>query len=324
MDALVDTAGWVTKGKGQNHPTIGIYPLLAEKLKGTPRFLLDDNAIHTAAELTLGRPKVLLEAMGYIRVPYPAMWIEWSESGRANLRAKFPDHSRYELPERPIPKRVGFLLETEDGRKGQATWVWESPIEPPEINVPNIGFISPYFDLDTHFPLRGDRAAGIMAGNLAHLWSDNPIQLAALRGIWETAEHKPSPWGAHQIASHPYQINAAYADVVGEYIMIWSIMMLLTSSRKIIDLTPVELTRLNRARVKRNKPPLLDHTRVTIHLSNAERENRAYAPLGYARKSPRVHMVSRYLARRGNKHWIVEPYWRGSGETIARHVSVKN
>ena len=58
----------------------------------------------------------------------------------------------------------------------------------------------------------------------------------------------------------------SYADVYGEYIMIWAAIMMLTASRPIIDCQPVDLTRLNRARGKRGEPPRLDHTRVTLHL----------------------------------------------------------
>ena len=106
--------------------------------------------------------------------------------------------------------------------------------------------------------------------------------------------------------------------------MIWAFLMLLTASRPIIDRRPVSMAKLNKARAKRQLPPQLDHTVVTLHLDKAAAEARRRAPLGYARKSPRVHLVSSYLARRGAKHWIVQPYWRGEGEVISRHVHVKS
>jgi hypothetical protein len=322
MDSLAETAAWVTQARKQDNLLLSVYPMLTQKLDGTPRFLLEDDAIHTAVELTLGRPKIMLEAINYIRIPYPKMWIEWGESGRANLRDKFPENTQYE-PNRPLPVHVGFLLESDNGRKGSATWAWDSPPIIDGFNPPNVGIISAYFDLDRRFSLPSDRIKGLGGGNLAKLWKDNPTQLKALFGIWETSEHHPNEWGAEYLTQSPIDLNVAFADVYGEYIMIWAIMLLLTASRPIVDYTPVDLSKLNKARAKRQQTPRLDHTKVTMHVDQATIKSQVRAPLGYTRKSPRVHMVSRYLARRGDKHWICEPYLRGKGDVIHRRVTVK-
>jgi hypothetical protein len=113
------------------------------------------------------------------------------------------------------------------------------------------------------------------------------------------------------------------ADVYGEYIEIWSVMMLLTASRKAVDYRPVDRGRLNKSRRKKHEVPLLDHTEVILHITRPGMAGPVRAPLGYSRKSPRIHMVSRYLARRGDKHWIVEPYLRGSGSPVERHIHVR-
>jgi hypothetical protein len=62
---------------------------------------------------------------------------------------------------------------------------------------------------------------------------------------------------------------------------------------------------------------------VSLRLAPVGATLRPVQPLGYLRKSPRVHLVSSYLARRGDKHWIVEPYWRGSGDVIHRQTHVR-
>jgi hypothetical protein len=326
MDNIVEMAG-LAKTRPFN-PIIAIFGAMEDKLKGAPRFLLDTNAIHTATELTFGRPKVLLEAMAHCHIPYSKMWVEWEESGRENLRRRFPDAVINE-PGRPIPVRVGFFLECEKGgRKGQVTWAWESPIMDglqisKDLNPANIAPISAYFNLDQRIKQPIENTLGLSIANLARLWTDNPIQKEALFQIWETAEHSPNRWGEMFLNRNPHQREAAYADVYGEYITVWAIMMLLTASRPIVHYTPVDQSKLNKARVKRHEVPRLDHTRVTIHLNAAERAQQIRTPLGFTRKSPRIHMVSRYLARRGNKHWIVEPYMRGQGETISRHIKVR-
>ena len=105
--------------------------------------------------------------------------------------------------------------------------------------------------------------------------------------------------------------------------MVPATLLLLTASRPVIDREHVSLAKLNKIRSKKREPLLFDHTKVTLKLSHRpqgpviER-----GPLGYARKPPRIHMVSSYLARRGNRHWVVMPYMRGRGETIHRVTKV--
>jgi hypothetical protein len=333
MDHILDTVYQAKKRRLIKNSVISIFPELEEKLKGCPRFLFDDSAIHTAVELTLGRPKVLREAMAHLTIPYTKMWVEWLESGREKLRKTFSIDA-FEHPNRPLPTRLGFLLETDgSGRKGVVTWVWSNHFikkgEPP-----NVGPISAFFDLDFDYSsLTGSRTRqSFLDANLAHIWKNNKIQLDALLSIWDTGYHRPSEWGKKFLEvpfpGSPYGYNNErvehfYADVYGEYIMIWSCLMLLTSSRKIIDLEEVDMSNLNKIRRRMDKPQKLDHTIVSLHLNENVRIHTQGMPLGYLRKSPRIHMVGSYLNRRGDKHWIVQPFWRGEGEVISRHVKVK-
>jgi hypothetical protein len=303
---------------------LSCYTDLAARLAGAPRFILDPTATRTMVELNLGRPKVTREAMEHVRVPYPKMWVEWDDGDRARLREKF-DRPLTHAELRPMPGRVGFLLEVEKGgRAGTATWAWTSPGN--NENYPNIGAVQPYFDLDQRFEMPPDRVEGLLKGNLAEMWIDNPVQLDALFDIWRTAEHLPSPWGHtyfRALGNNPLAISLSYADTVGEYIAIWAIVLMLTTSRPVVDLKPVDLAKLNKQRAKRHEPPLLDHTRVALRLTPQEHRPIMRSEPGFGRKSPRVHLVSRYLARRGDRHWLVEPYFRGRGEMIHRVVNVR-
>jgi len=309
-----------------DEPILWIFPDLYRRMAGAPRFLLDLAATQASVELTLGRPRILLDALAHVRVPYPVMWVEWEESGRDRLRREFGDDGI--TPDRPLPDRIGFLLETEEGgRKGTATWAWSQS----QIDVPHVAPITAYFDLDSRFiETRSDRMAAYEDGALINLWRDNPVQLTALTRIWETVHHKPSEWGEEffalmaQSGRHDmrYLINSNYCDVVGEYIDIWAIILLLTASRPTVEYRPVDRTKINKIRTRKRESPLLDHTEVVMHLHGNRTVNGA-ARSTYARKSPRIHYVSSYLARRGDKHWLVQPYVRGSGKWVARHTHVK-
>jgi len=333
MDSVADAA-FLTRTAGnnmRNDPLLSIFPEMEEKLKGTPRFLLDENAIHTAVELTLGRPKVLLEAMRHLRMPYPTIWVEWPEVGRTKLRETFGDEG-YIGPDRPLPQRLGFLIDCSDntGRKGQVTWVWTSPAhEKLSGDFPNVGAVTPFFDLDARFDQPGDRIAGFLRGNLAKMWKDNPVQMEALFDIWRTAEHGLSTWGIEycKILERQgvleRQLPHMWADVYGEYIIIWAVMLLLTSSRKTVDYHEVSRAKINKLRKKRRQALLYDHTQVVMYLGQHHVAGQRGQPLSFKRKSPRIHVVGSYLNRRNDKHWIVQPFMRGSGETIHRQIKVR-
>lgn len=337
MDDIAAGAHEVRRVFGKDRdPILRVYPMLDDKLRGIPRFLFDDDAIHAAVELTLGRPKVLLEALEHVSIPYPRMWIEWAESGRAKLRDTFEaGGSTIESPDRPLPQRLGFLIESDDGRRGTVTWVWNAHTSrmPNDEPFPNVAAVEPHFDLDAQIPQSRERIESFLKGNLCRLWGDNPVQLEALFGLWRTAEHKPSAWGYHYLEAMaarrgvdklPEIIAHCMADTYGEYIIIWACILLLTASRKAVEHRPVDRAKLNKARAQKRLPLLWDHTEVVMHISQpAVGTGATRAPLDYHRKPPRIHMVSRYLARRGEKHWIVESYMRGSGKVISRHVQVR-
>ena len=326
MDSIVDISNEVHKRRSEKHPVMGVFPDLENRLKGCPRFLFDESSIHTAVELTLGRPKVLRQAMQFLRIPYTKLWIEWPEAGRKKLRDTFTSRDDpIDYPDRPLPTRLGFLLETdEEGRKGQVTWAWTNHFIR-EHEPPNVCPIGAFFDLDGNYD-QVDTNVNFLKANLASLWKDNMLQTEALKSIWRTAVHKQNYWGQKFISHYKYPkhlIQNFYADVYGEYIMVWACLLLLTSSRKILDYTSVERSKLNKPRVQKGKAPLLDHTMVNLHINKEIQIHQKGVPLGFERKSPRIHMVSSYLGVRGDKHWIVQPYWRGQGEVISRHVKVK-
>lgn len=321
MDSISETAKLAESSPIKNHSLLTAYRDVSQRLNGAPRFLFADDATKTAVELTLGRPKVLREAMEHVIIPYDRLWVEWFEPARQKLRDTFKIDN-YETPHRPIPQRVGFLLES-DGpsrRSGRVTWAWISP----GLSVPNIAPFEAIFDLDQTFPfLSGDISA--FTNNLAFIWKDNPIQYEAFKSIWRTSRHTLSPWGEKLLRNaSQYEIDNCRADVYGEYITVWAILILLTASRPTLQHELINQQKINKNRIKRGEVPLHSYSSVTLHLSPQPSNTIVRGPLGHARKSPRIHLVSSYLARRGTKHWIVQPYMRGKGETISRRVFVRS
>jgi hypothetical protein len=124
MDEIAATAFRVTPDDWAE-PILRIFPELVERMRATPRFLLDEHVIRAAIELSLGRPTVFREAMRHLRVPHKRLWVEWQETSRDTLRRRLQEDKRPPDPLKPIPERLGFLVEAEPGgRRGVVTWAW--------------------------------------------------------------------------------------------------------------------------------------------------------------------------------------------------------
>lgn len=239
---------------------------------------------------------------------------------------------------RPIPQRFGFLIEAEPGdnnkkglRQGKITWAWNTNMLKSDIlpdYVPNVSAVNTYFNLDRddysldylkRFPLR-----------ITNVWRDNPVQHGAVFDIWRTCRHVMAEEGDALIRyssdrtalSLQLTEDLFFSDVIGEYIMVWACLILLTT-RQTVNYRTVDTAVLNKARSKKGKPLLLDHQTVHINLSG-NNVGRHHRPLGFTRKSPRIHMVSSYpYLRRSGEYGIVLPYIRGSGTTMpARKIKV--
>jgi hypothetical protein len=316
MDAIAATAARV----GQRDGTmLDIFPDIASRMHLAPRYLLDASVMRASVELGMGRPSVFREAMRHLQVPYPRMWVEWPENSRDALRRELDPQEIHPL--KPVPSRLGFLIEADDGgRSGNITWAWSSPAGKPS-DVPNISPYDARFDLDGNIQQSDNRIKGMLVANLARPWLDNPVQLDALLDIWRTSDHRMSNWGRSWV--QPAQAEWFITDVYGEYIEVWAILLLLTASRPTVDYKPVCRDKLNRARTRKRVVPLFDHTEITMHVEPRTAIEQARGPLNFSRKPPRIHYVSRYLARRGDKHWLVNPYIRGRGEWVTRHTHVK-
>lgn len=349
MDTIIHAGVIAIQNGLHRHPTMATYVNLAKKLapelpelhggkpnKSPPpaRFVYDENAIRTATELTLGRPKVYRQVMAQSRAPYPCFWIEWEDIGRVKLREKFKQpEALQEL--RPFPQRFGFFIETGPNydtrnpsyRRGKITWAWTQKTHklnlPPEMaflsDMPNISGITSHFDLDADFQIELIEKYPLQ---LAQIWADNPIQHEAFTSIWRTVRQEADEAAIAGIIGQqrPGEDKLAdfaramlYADVVGEYIMTWACMMVMSAARNRnstgggVELRSVDMSKLNKGRLRNGKVPLLNHR--TVHIVSGSRAVQMRGPLDYSRKSPHIHLVGSYLGWHGK---IVFPYTRGS------------
>jgi hypothetical protein len=97
----------------------------------------------------------------------------------------------------------------------------------------------------------------------------------------------------------------------------------LLNSRTVLNERPSDLDRLNRARSKRGRRPLLDHVEVSLRLGSryAQSQGRDAAN----RRSPRLHVVRGHPVQRAGKTFWRSTHVRGEGEQLvgSRTVTVR-
>lgn len=332
MDDIAKAAIQIV-GPNRSHPILSVFPELNEDIAASPRFLLTEQTIMAATEIAMSRPKVILDSLEHCRVPFDSMWVEWPDKQRCKHLSEALG-SYLETPDRPVPPRLGFYLTADKGgRSGRLTWVWSSPEHVRSIEMDgfaNVGCIYVQFNFDERIPQPEFIQASMVTNQLFEYWKDNPVQQQALYRIWETSRHVPSKWGERYLdwvekrgdTDMTAFLGNCYADVYGEYITFITVILLLTASRRAVEYKPVDRSKINKVRTAKKEAPLFDHNEVVMHVVRPK-EGVHRGPLSFTRKSPRIHLVSRYLARRGDKHWIVEPYFRGDGAYKPRTVHVK-
>jgi hypothetical protein len=98
-------------------------------------------------------------------------------------------------------------------------------------------------------------------------------------------------------------LNQAVRPIVVD-VPLFAAFCLLLSSKRALRLEPVDRSRLNAARERRGKRPLLDHVELTMNLVGSKGAGHGDAE---GRSSPRLHFVRGHLVRRGDA-----VYWRSS------------
>lgn len=334
----------------------GILTSIAKSLRHAERFVLADDVADAGYDLISSRPSSLLDALPRCRVPYPLTWLEWS--GAASARSgwalePYTEKIRSDpaLFKRTTPIKLGCLIESDPadkGERGSMTWAWMLPNR--TLSASGMGVMFDYTGnvLDWGRAALKQSWAAPLLDRLAQEVSDealssvmlhslrwgklvnDPVQREALRQMqrFECYWFSRHGWGLVEeiVRTRPPLIlqemtRAWIGDICGEATFIDAILMMM-SSRNAVEHDAVDLSRLNRARGKNGKPPLLSHRVTRLHLSRTRQ--RAAAAAGMSRAEARAHMVrGHFKIRRTGVYWW-SPFVRGHGGGLERsHYEVR-
>ena len=338
----MNLADEIIAARGTDIDLGGCITSLSAGIAAAQRFVLSDDVTMAAYQLIKSKPSSLLDAMPLCRLPYQSIWFEWN--GGLSTRAgwdKYPSTEKLDHSiNRPEPLRMGCLVEG-DGQRGTMTWAWVHRAS--GVNVCGIGVVFDWtLDGDASEAVRATLSG--RTDTLGHLlynkWAnpamytdDAIVKLMADRKGWNKLTNDPQqreavrcmvrheiPWlsrhglGLIEILldrnpqNLPKLLAAWEGDIAGECPVIAALVLML-NSRNAVDHEPVDLGKLNKARLKRGKQPLLSHTVTKLHLSNMR--SRAGVAAGYSREQMRQHLVmGHFKVRKSGVYWW-NPFLRG-------------
>lgn len=277
---------------------------LKEALEDCPaRYTLAPDSARFTRELILNQSDLLNASTDIIRVPASECWIEWTEEA-SGTEPSF---------------RIGAFVESDsEGRAGVITIVMEQTRGGPAIAPARFQFDFDQFLAPTCDGLRF---------SVRHDLLDLSDFFACVHGEIDPA------YAANLLRSGPHNRLAGEKRRMAQSLwmlptMVFAFLLVLNATKQ-IEARPVDLSALNRRRLSRGKPKLLDHSEVCLF--NSTRANTADGALRHdtsdLRSSARLHHVRGHFVRRGDLLFWRRPHLRGDKENSAvvkrnRHVTM--
>jgi hypothetical protein len=281
------------------------------------RYVLADELARCATEMAFSDGDPLASCLDLVHVPAQSLWIEWIDAAR---EMELPATDADGLQWAATAHRAGALLKASpNGRAGEIRSFWSTRAE--------LAYVSPVvvrFDLD-----------GIEQGGSA-----DPV----IGSGWATVTDREP--GLDEFLNHlRFQFDAEWASYYRDRCqtremrdavlrrnlaacafdppMLFAFMLML-SARSALPQRAIAVDKLNRARHRAGKPPLLEHIEVSAPLYSSSTASMP-GMRGSERRGPRLHHVRGHIVRRGAAVFWRVPHLRGSarmGQVRTRTVEL--
>jgi hypothetical protein len=282
------------------------------------RFVLADELARCATQLAFSEGDRLTSCLDLIHVPARTLWIEWTDSVRRAQLAVISPHSA----QGSEAQRAGALLRaTATGRAGEIRTFWSTDTQ--------LAYVSPViirFDLDgVSEPAIG--ADPVIGSGWATVTATGEPGLEQF--LQHLEFHFDQEWAAYyREGCETREMRDAVlrnnlATCAFDPPMLFAFLLML-SARSALPQRAVALDKLNRARQRSGKAPLLEHIEVSAPLYSSSAPN-ANGMRGFERRGPRLHHVCGHIVRRGSAVFWRMPHLRGSarqGQVRTRTVEL--
>ena len=277
------------------------------------RYILSDNLVGLCTALAYSKGARTLACADLLHVPAERVWIEWCKAPWIN------ELERYGF--RPSPqyakatgRRGAFIQSSPQGRRGLIKTFWASGVSELDVMASSM---EAYFDFDTEDgmdPVAPDGQNRLAISVFDRAAGNADILRRCLRFRYERS------WQAYyeqaQLSSaQEHSIARQALGTIAIDIPVILAFLLLLATRPGLPRRPLMLERLNQARMKAGKAPLLDHIEVSSPLLPEYRPSGGESMRGHLRRGPRLHHVRGHLVRRGSQLFWRVPHLRGNARS---------
>lgn len=271
------------------------------------RYVLSEELARCATQLAFAEGDRLSACLDLIHVPARTLWVEWPDGPRREALTAIP---ALDVKDGAPSRHSGALLTASpDCRAGEIRTFWSAPDER--------AYLSPII---TRFDLDRSPAASPITG--ATVWrGETVLHLEGEPAIEELLAHLryrfDEEWAAYYDARcHTDEVRArvlrrCLGACAFDAPMLLAFFLLL-GARDLLPRQQVCRERINRARRRCGKPPLLEHIEVCAPIDKAPVRTEVHGGESL-RSSPRLHHVRGHIVRRGAAVFWRSPHLRGSG-----------
>ena len=296
--------------------------ILAPRIRQCPlRYVLQDDVTELCTQLAFEEDTILGSSIEIVRVPVPNLWIEFRAGAR---RQTFAGLGRLSgKPSLSSQQRIGLYISSDQqGRKGSVDICWDNI----DGLSPEVAPFTLEFDFDDEFfSEAGDSAGACLGVDVANPTALNPLfgrVRFCLRPQWS---HYYMDVVAGDI--HYQRVLREAVTPLLEDVPFFATFCLLLMSRSAFHQQPSDYSKLNKARTRRGRQPLLDHVELTMDLMPHAVADEGVVTLlpGEHRSSPRLHFVRGHLVRRGDAIFWRTSHMRGkpsAGAIRSRTISL--
>ncbi|MGV2496045.1 hypothetical protein [Pelagerythrobacter aerophilus] len=248
------------------------------------RYILQPEVAFWCCELVRSADGYLDTCNPRMKMPHDSFWLEWP-SEDATSRHSF-----------------GALVNSgPDGRSGEIHSWWASEGAIPDLNV-----LSVEFDLDAPMAKAANGRSAFAVRNAALPQLDDLLShvIARLDPSWEEFLARCGREKFPQLIQECMDNTWYLLPQILAFVAV-------LESRTPLTFLSSDLSRLNKARQRRGKLPLLDHAEIGLDLARGSILSAEHGGNARTRQTPRLHHVRGHLVHRGETTFWRAPHLRG-------------
>jgi hypothetical protein len=277
------------------------------------RYCLSDDLVGLCTALAFSKGARTLACADLLHVPGERVWIEWCETPWIKELNRYGFRSDAQRA-RSVGRRGALIQSSPQGRRGLIKSFWANGDNELDVLASSM---EAYFDFDTEVgedPAAPDGRSGLAISVFDRAAGNADILRRCFRFRYERSwqnyyeQAQLSACQADSIARHALGTIAIDIPVILAF-------LLLLATRPGLPRRALMLERLNQARMKSGKKPLLDHIEVSSPLLPKYRSSGGESVAEYPRRGPRLHHVRGHLVRRGSQLFWRVPHLRGNARS---------